>query len=189
MSAVLALPAGLLSTNQRFVLLMYANHANRYGERSYPARWTIADETGLSESSVSRATRDLVKMGLLEMIARPGRDPKTQRFTGSFVYDLRLPNLESGPDDELPMMVDDGFPEDAVGHADTRRLEPVDNSPSGPVDNPGAVSQAVSQAVWLCDPESLRERENVQSALFDEPVDKSAGSSLEDDRPLAFWEV
>ena len=100
MSAVLGLPPNLVSPTERFVLLIYANHANKEGRNSFPGRETVADETGLSEATVSRATRRLRSMGLLEVVAWPGRDGDG-RFVGSVIYNLRIPGL-SGAQDATP---------------------------------------------------------------------------------------
>jgi DNA-binding transcriptional MocR family regulator len=92
MSAVLALPADLLSVTQRFVLLIYANHANKHGENSFPGRATVAEETGLSQATVTRATGELRALGILEVESWPGRD-RSGRWVGAVVYNVRIPGL------------------------------------------------------------------------------------------------
>ena len=81
MAAVLALPPHVVTVTQRFVLLSYANHANRDGAMSFPGRSTVAAETGCSERTVSRATAQLRAMGLLRVSEWPGRGDDG-RFTG-----------------------------------------------------------------------------------------------------------
>jgi hypothetical protein len=95
MSAVLALPGDLITPSQRLVLISLANHANKEGRNSYPARSTVADETGLSERTVSRAVARLRAMGLIGVARYPGRD-SDGAYLGSFVYDIYIPGLSTG---------------------------------------------------------------------------------------------
>lgn len=92
MSAVLALPGDLVSPTQRLVLISIANHANKEGHNSFPARETVSEETGLSVRTVTRATAKLRWMGLLRVAEWPGRG-EDGRFNGSVVYDLNVPGL------------------------------------------------------------------------------------------------
>ena len=75
MAAVLALPGDLITPTQRLVLISIANHANKEGHNSFPARLTVAEETGLSVATVTRATADAPGHGITTGggMAEPGR--------------------------------------------------------------------------------------------------------------------
>ncbi len=58
-----------LNVNQRVVLLYMARRANKFGSY-WEAQATLADQTGLSLSSVRRAIGDLIKLGLIKEVSR-----------------------------------------------------------------------------------------------------------------------
>ena len=93
-SVVLELPGDLVTPIQRLVLISLANHANKEGRNSYPSRNTIAEETGLSERTITDALGRLKGMGLLMVARYPGRDADGH-YMGSFVYDIHIPGLST----------------------------------------------------------------------------------------------
>jgi DNA-binding transcriptional MocR family regulator len=77
--------------NQRFVLLCLANYAGPEGRSAFPAISTLAQDTGLSESTVRRKLQELEELKLISRgnqaiaaahIERPDRRP--------VVYDLPI---------------------------------------------------------------------------------------------------
>jgi len=62
-----------LPSNEKFILLAYADHADHEGRNIYPAVATIARKTGYSERSVQSLTRSLQERGLL---VEDGKGPK-----------------------------------------------------------------------------------------------------------------
>jgi len=58
---------GELTSAQKFVLLMIADHYNDRWRRSWPSIATLARETSLGESTVKRSIRALREMGLIEV--------------------------------------------------------------------------------------------------------------------------
>jgi DNA-binding transcriptional ArsR family regulator len=165
MSAVLGLPADLLSTNERFVLLAIGNHANREGENARPSRTTICDETGLSPATVTRATNKLRDMGLLEVLEWPGRNRRGQ-FTGTVTYAVRLPGLKTHASPVPPTVAPgsqtrDGPP--AGNQIDTRaetqietRVEPRSRDQTG--SQTGSHREPVSVEPWNLEGESRLKR-------------------------------
>ena len=55
-----------LSSPQKFVLLMIADHYNEKDKRAWPSIETLASETGLDPRTVSRALRELETQGLIQ---------------------------------------------------------------------------------------------------------------------------
>ena len=62
-------------SSTKFVLAMYADHADHNGRNIFPAILTIARKTGLDERTVQRLTRQLEEMGAL---VADGQGPKGQ---------------------------------------------------------------------------------------------------------------
>jgi hypothetical protein len=68
---VRGLDAGVLDSTARHVLLVVATHANRMG-RAWPSIKTLAVETELHRSTVSRALERIETASLVQVIHRPG---------------------------------------------------------------------------------------------------------------------
>jgi hypothetical protein len=142
MTAVLGLPADLVSAHDRFVLLSIANHANREGERANPSRDTISAETGLSLSTVSRCTQRLRNAGLLEVLEWPGRN-RDGKYSGSIVYAVRIPGLKKTDGPASSFLGGPGSGP-SMGQTDTRTGTQPDTRTMGH-DDTRTVSQTVSQ--------------------------------------------
>lgn len=54
-----------LPSNEKFILLAYADHANHEGGNIWPAVETVSKKTGYHERSVQRITKDLESKGFL----------------------------------------------------------------------------------------------------------------------------
>ena len=67
-----------LRSSVKFVLVALADRANERDE-CWPSREMVADDTGLNKETVSKATEELVALGLVE---------KRRSFAGSTVYHL-----------------------------------------------------------------------------------------------------
>lgn len=70
----LALYVDGLSSSEKLVLIAYAEHANRHGY-AWPSAQRLADVTGLSRATVTRANASLRKRGLIKTVRRV--NPKT----------------------------------------------------------------------------------------------------------------
>ena len=57
-----------LKPTLKFVLLAYGDRATHEGENIYPSVKRISKKTGFSERTVQNATKELVKLGILEYV-------------------------------------------------------------------------------------------------------------------------
>jgi DNA-binding MarR family transcriptional regulator len=68
---------GVMTTNEKFVLLGIANHAGPTGKNAFPSVDTLSGYTELSRSTVNRAIKGLIDKGLLECVSGGGRRSNT----------------------------------------------------------------------------------------------------------------
>jgi len=68
-----------LSTLDRLVLLLVAEHARADGSNAYPSSVTLAEAAGVRDDSVRRSLARLVRTGAIAAEVRPGR-PTRYRF-------------------------------------------------------------------------------------------------------------
>jgi hypothetical protein len=95
-----------LTSPEKFVLVMIADHFNPDVLRAWPSRKTLAVETALSVSTISRSIAALEKEGLVEV------EPWVNASTGSQMsnrYCLPLFNEKSTRALQLPVKVYGGF--------------------------------------------------------------------------------
>lgn len=149
-----------LSVHERSVLLCLANAADRDGGNAYPLMRTIADETGVAESTVREICQRLWYLGMVDAERRSGRIAGTRGTILCFtvvmsltdmtrkraarqratVYDETLdehgPDLD-GPDTPLedPTSVPDGpgrdeAPDDAFDAPGARSADPTESAPA-----------------------------------------------------------
>ncbi len=81
-----------LSCPQRFILFLLANWANE-DDMTWPSVKTLTAKTGLSERGVQVAVAALIKLSLIERIARqePGERQKSNFYQLTFVEDAPTP--------------------------------------------------------------------------------------------------
>ena len=68
-----------LPTREKFILIAMADHADHDGTGVYPGHKNLAEKTGYSERSVSRAVDELKDMGLIQKKADP--EPQKKKAT------------------------------------------------------------------------------------------------------------
>lgn len=78
---------------ERLILLVIADHCNVEGENAFPRISVIARRANVSERTVRRRISDLVALGELKVIERPGT---------SNLYKIIIPGLDS--ESETPVM-------------------------------------------------------------------------------------
>ena len=101
---------GDLTTNEKFVLLGIANHADPQGKRAFPSMDTIARYTRLSRSTINRCVKELLKKGLLTKESGGGRRSNTYELTMHYASVVPLVAVDEAPVDPpaetLPEAVD-----------------------------------------------------------------------------------
>lgn len=101
-----------LTSTQRHILLTLSIHMDERGGGAHPSLSTIARETGLGRSTVSR------DLGILETLGWIGidRDPNAAQRQLANVYRASIPGeLVHGVDQPLVHEVDQGSPGDGLG--------------------------------------------------------------------------
>lgn len=76
-----------LSTGERMVLLMLANHARCDTGRCWPSQRLIMDETGLSERAVRKAVGRFIELGLIGRIGKVRGNGSTCTPTYEMLFD------------------------------------------------------------------------------------------------------
>lgn len=123
-----------LPANEKWLLVCLANHADKWGDSIFPALETLEEESGMSRSTVKRAFKELLRLGVVERSAtstpvspafyrivgvpEPRVPPRSEpscpyalrravihTFEGRCEYCQRLGGKDLGPDDR-PWQVD-----------------------------------------------------------------------------------
>ena len=146
-----------LPSEQKYVLLKMADHADDEGYRVFPSVKLVAHLTGVSERTVQRRLRELTEMGVLEVMREASHHHPTEyRIRGDKL--TPLPRIRG---DNGAVRGDTGDTLTIIETSTTQR--DIDNQiPSRKSSNETSVNtkpRARGEAV-LCDPEFMAELHN-----------------------------
>lgn len=134
--AALALRDERLNASDRFVLVVYAEHANKDTEKAWPSARTIADETGYNEDTVLRATGKLRRLGYLVQVGK--RRHGDRAWTWIYEVHFDVPTSERDVEAEDPTSTGRGTDidvvEDPLSRRTNRKYQPVEEPLVGSAD-------------------------------------------------------
>lgn len=84
-----------LPSNQKFILLCYADHADDEGNNVFPSLPRVAHKTGYSVDQVRRLSKSLVNNGLMELVEKGHGRGNTHRYRLTLVKGGKLPPFKS----------------------------------------------------------------------------------------------
>ncbi len=93
---------GEITTNEKFVLLGIANHAQPSGKGAFPSLETLSRYTRLSKSTVQRCVKKLVNQGLLTKSSGNGRKSTSYAIEMDFAPVAKLELVPTDNENDAP---------------------------------------------------------------------------------------
>ena len=93
---------GEVTTNEKFVLLGIANHAQPSGKGAFPSLETLSRYTRLSKSTVQRCVKKLVDQGLLTKSSGNGRKSTSYTIEMDFAQVVKRELIPSDNENDTP---------------------------------------------------------------------------------------
>jgi len=159
---------GEVTTNEKFVLLGIANHAQPNGAGAFPSLETLARYTRLSKSTVQRCVKKLVERGLLTKSSGNGRKSTSYTVEMDFAPVVKLELAPDSNENEAPANENEGGQSDHPG-------------PDGPETRVVTVTTQGGQALTTQGGQALTTQGG--QALTTEPLYNRNKTALEPKRP------